>query len=134
MIRIPVFDQFNLREGLIAGITFFLVTATVTGLIENPLYVRKVPVTALDYSFLFTTSMLAGLYFGKEKCSVTDGRLMSVGGLTGFLAFGCPICNLFLLAFFSTSAIMTYFDPLRPFLGLFSTLILAIILFRNSKE
>mgnify|MGYP006875055425 CR=1 FL=1 len=134
MIRIPVFDRFNVREGLIATITFSLVTATVTGLIENPLYVRKVPLTALDYIFLFTTSMLAGLYFGKEKSSVTEGRLMSVGRLTGFLAFGCPICNLVLLAFFSTSVIMTYFDPLRPLLGLFSTLILAILLFENSRK
>ncbi len=125
------FEDFDLKKGAGAALLFLTITGVVTGLIPNPIYVRMVPITFLDYLFLFTTSALAGLYFGKESCSVLGGRLAGLGGLTGFLAFGCPVCNALLLAFFSSSAIMTYFDPLRPFLGVLSTALLGFFVYRD---
>lgn len=126
-------DSFNLKKASLVSSLFFLITGVVTGLIPNPVYVRMVPITALDYLFLVTTSVLAGYYFGKKQCSVLEGRLAGLGGLTGFLAFGCPVCNVILLSFFSSSALMTYFDPLRPFLGVFSTLLLGVFIYRDSR-
>lgn len=122
---------FNIPRALAAGTVFFIVTGAVTGLIPNDLYVRMVPITILDYFFLFTTSVLAAVYFGAEKCSAFGGKLAGIGGVTGFLAFGCPVCNVLLMAFFSTSAVMTYFDPLRPFLGVVSTLMLGLFVYRD---
>ena len=124
-------DGFDLVKGFGAGALFLVVTGLVTGLIPNPVYVRMVSITLLDYFFLVTTSVFAGYYFGKEECSVFDGRLAGIGGVTGFLAFGCPICNAILLAFFSSSALMAYFDPLRPFLGVFSTVLLGLLIYRD---
>ncbi|MFB6115670.1 MAG: hypothetical protein ABEK04_05310 [Candidatus Nanohalobium sp.] len=124
-------EKFNYLKGLGTGIFFLSLTGIVTGLIPNPFYVRMVPVTALDYLFLITTSILAGLYFGKESCSTTGGRFAGAGGFMGFLAFSCPVCNAILLAFFSSSAIMTYFDPLRPYLGVVSTLMLGFFVYRD---
>lgn len=124
-------SSYDIRRGFIAGALFMIVTGVVTGLIPNPIYVRMVPITFLDYFFLATTSILSGLYFGKKECTVIDSRLSAVGGITGFLAFGCPVCNAVLLAFLSSSAIMTYIDPLRPFLGVFSTLILGFLSYRG---
>lgn len=124
-------DDFNVFKGVSAGFFFLAATGLVTGLIPNPVYVRMVPVTFLDYIFLFSTSLLAGLYFGKENCSVVGDRLAGLSGIMGFFAFSCPVCNMFLLAFFSSSAIMTYFDPLRPYLGVVSTFILAYFFFRD---
>jgi hypothetical protein len=49
--------------------------------------------------------------------------------VAGFLAFGCPICNAFLLALFSSSALMTYFDPLRPLLGAVSVVLFGGLLY-----
>lgn len=123
--------SYNLKKGLAAGIVFFLVTGLVTELIPNPLYTRMVSITVLDYVFLFTTSILAAIYFGKNSCRVTDSRLAGVGGITGFLAFGCPTCNAILLTFFSTSAIIKYIDPLRPFFGLISTATIGLLLSKN---
>ena len=55
-----------------------------------------------------------------------DTDRLAFGGLIGgFLAVGCPICNAVLLALFSSSALMTYFDPLRPLLGAVSVALLA---------
>lgn len=124
-------EDFSIMKGVAAGFFFLFVTAFVTGLIPNPVYVRMVSVTPIDYFFLLSTSLLAGLYFGKENCSVTGERLAGLSGFMGFFAFSCPICNMFLLAFFSSSALMAYFDPLRPYLGLISTLLLGYFFFRD---
>ena len=126
-------SRFKFSRGISAGLIFLTVTGAVTGLIPNPFYVRMVPVTLLDYLFLFTTSFLASLYFGKRQCTVTEGRLAKVSGLTGFLAFSCPVCNAVLVAFFSSSAIMSYFDPLRPLFGVTSTLLLGILIYRDFR-
>jgi len=129
----PDIEGYNLKKGALAGLVFFLVTGVVTGLIPTPIYHRMVPITAFDYLFLFTTSFLAAFYFGKEKCEVVDNRIAALGGATGFFAFACPICNAVLLAFFSSSAIMAYIDPLRPFLGVVSTAALAGLVLRERR-
>lgn len=123
-------QKYNLKKALIAGIFFFSITGLVTDLIPNPFYVRKVPITLLDYMFLATTTVLSAVFFGKEECGELDRKLSYFGGATGFLAFACPTCNLFLLTFFSSSALLTYFDPVRPLLGVFSTIILTILIWR----
>ena len=133
-IDFPQPHGYNLKKSLFYGALFFTATGVVTGLIPTPLYVRMVPITFLDYFFLFTTSVLAAVFFGKKKCSITESRLAKIGGVTGFIAFGCPTCNIFLLAFFSTSAIMTYIDPLRPLLGITSTVILILLLVREQIQ
>lgn len=123
-------QKYNLKKAAIAGVLFFFITGLVTGLIPNPFYIRKVPITLLDYVFLATTTVLSAAFFGKQECGELDRRLSYFGGATGFLAFACPTCNLFLLSFFSSSAILTYFDPLRPLLGIVSTTVLAILIWR----
>ncbi|WP_414838124.1 hypothetical protein ACK3SF_01850 [Candidatus Nanosalina sp. VS9-1] len=130
-MKIEEVKGYDVKKSVAASTFFFTVTGVVTGLIPTPFYVRMVPITFLDYTFLFTTSILAGIYFGKEKCTVTDSRLSALGGVTGFLAFSCPICNGLLLAFLSTSAIMAYVDPLRPLLGVISTLVLGYLMLKS---
>ncbi|WP_415383444.1 hypothetical protein [Halosimplex sp. TS25] len=102
-----------------AGVGTFLVFGVVTGLLPNPIYVRMVERTPADYLFLVATAAFAAAFVSQR--SLTDdpiGDRYAAGGIVGgFLAFGCPICNVVLLALFSSSALMTYFDPLRPALG-----------------
>ena len=136
--------------GVAAGLGVFALFGLVTGLIPNPLYVRMVPRTPVDYLFLTLTAVLAGVYTAQriatdtvdaqlEEATDTDAASSedrwAIGGLVGgFLAVGCPICNAFLLALFSSSALMTYFDPLRPLLGAVSVAILAgLIVVRNRR-
>jgi len=123
-------DRRDVLRGIVVGVGTFLVFGTVTGLIPNPLYVRMVARTPLDYLFLFATSAFAAAFVYQRSLAdepVGDGAATG-GVLTGVLAFGCPICNAVLLALFSTSALMTYLDPLRPVLGVGSIVLFVGIL------
>ena len=52
-------ENFNVLKGLVSAVFFLLVTGAVTGLIQNPLYVRMVPITVFDY-FFFTVNVGTG--------------------------------------------------------------------------
>lgn len=112
----------DLLLAIAVGLGVFLVFGAVTGLVPNPLYVRMVARTPADYLFLFATAAFAAAFVYQRSLAVEPlGDGVAVGGVaTGVLAFGCPICNAFLLALFSNSALLTYFDPLRPLLGVAS--------------
>ncbi|QFU83146.1 hypothetical protein [Natronorubrum aibiense] len=134
--------------GTVAAVGVFSLVGLVTGLIPNPLYVRMVPRTPTDYLFLILTALLAGVYTAQRlSTDVVESELeeddagtgsedrWAMGGLAGgFLAVGCPICNAFLLALFSSSALMTYFDPLRPLLGAISVALLAGLIYTRHKR
>jgi len=127
--------------GATAGIGVFLLFGLVTGLIPNPLYVRMVPRTPVDYLFLTSTALLAGAYTaqrlatervepGLEGDDTSGEDRLAFGGLVGgFLAVSCPICNVVLLALFSSSAVMTYVDPLRPVFGALSAVLLVGLIY-----
>ena len=113
----------------------FVLFGTVTGLIPNPLYIRQVPRTPLDYLFLTTTAAFLGVYtFQRANPQYGDEKTATAGAVLGFLSFGCPICNVFLLALFSSSALMTYFDPLRPILGIVSVAFFVGLLYSRSQR
>ncbi|RKD89038.1 hypothetical protein [Halopiger aswanensis] len=158
-VRPILSDRQAMAYGGAAGVGVFLLFGLVTGLIPNPLYVRMVPRTPVDYLLLTLTALLAGVYTaqrlatrvvgadsdhdadaGNADGSGTVGDFgedrLAIGGLVGgFLAVGCPICNVVLLALFSSSALMTYFDPLRPVLGVLSvTLLAGLIYVRHSRS
>ena len=107
----------------------------VTGLIPNALYVRMVPRTPLDYIFLVLTAGFLGAYtLQRTNNRRDDDKAAAASTAIGFLAFGCPICNAFLLALFSSSALMTYLNPLRPLLGGVSVVLFAGLLYARSQS
>lgn len=109
-------------------ISFFFFSIP-TAVITNPFFTRMTPVYWYDYIYLIADSILLGIYlgltFGKtqiKQCKV-KGKAFS-GGILGFLGIACPICNKILLLLFGVSFLMIYFEPIRPYLGLLSMLIL----------
>lgn len=108
----------------------FVLFGTVTGLLPNPVYVRMVSRTPADYLFLVATAAFAGAFvYQRSLAEEPIGDRFAAGGVVGgFLAFGCPICNAVLLALVGSSALMTYFDPLRPILGVVSVVFFAALL------
>jgi hypothetical protein len=122
-------------KAVLISVGTFVLFGVVTGLIPNPLYIRQVPRTPLDYLFLTTTAAFLGIYtFQRTNNQRNDEKTATAGTAVGFLAFGCPICNAFLLALFSSSALMTYFDPLRPLLGMGSIVFFAGLLYSRSQS
>ncbi|MFD1586542.1 hypothetical protein ACFR9U_06080 [Halorientalis brevis] len=119
-------SRLRLAKGAAVSLGSFVLFGVVTGLIPNPIYVRMVPSRPVDYLFLVLTAGLLGVYVAQRPPveDRSDDRLATLGTVGGFLAFGCPICNAFLLALFSSSALMTYFDPLRPLLGAVAVVLL----------
>jgi hypothetical protein len=122
--------------GAAAAFGVFAFFGTVTGLIPNPLYVRMVPRTYTDFLFLSLTSVLVGVYMTQrvtcEECA-TDGWAFA-GTAGGFFAVACPICNVLLLTAFSSSALMTYFDPYRPVLGAVSVVVLVTAVYLQRRK
>ncbi|WP_425433266.1 hypothetical protein [Haloarcula nitratireducens] len=113
----------------------FVLFGVVTGLLPNPIYVRMIPRTTLDYLFLALTAGFLGFYtLQRTTRKSRDGKTATASAALGFLAFGCPICNAFLLALFSSSALMTYFNPLRPLLGVVSVILFAGLLYVRSQR
>jgi len=55
-------------------------------------------------------------------------RLASVGGLLGFLAVGCPVCNKLVVVALGTTGAMSWFAPIQPILAVASVVVLAIAL------
>jgi hypothetical protein len=125
----------RLAKGAAVSVGAFLLFGAVTGLVPNPIYVRMIPRTPLDYLFLTLTALLLGVYSVQRAPEESrDDGVAVLGTVGGFLAFGCPICNAFLLALFSSSALMTYFDPLRPYLGVVAVASLAgLVYYRHSR-
>jgi len=122
-------------KATLVGVGAFVVFGIVTGLIPNPLYIRQVPRTPLDYLFLTATGAFLGAYsLQRTNDGRNDEKAATAGTVLGFLAFGCPICNAFLLALFSSSALMTYFDPLRPLVGVVSVAFFAGLLYSRSRS
>jgi len=125
----------RLLEAIAVGGGVFVLTGVVTGLLPNPLYVRMVPRTPADYLFLTATALFAGAFvYQRSAASATEDRFAAGGVVAGFLAFGCPICNALLLALFSSSALMTYFDPLRPLLGAVTTVFFVGVLYYQRRR
>lgn len=125
----------RLATASLVGAGSFVLFGAVTGLLPNPIYIRQVPRTPLDYLFLVLTAGFLGLYTLQRP---SDGRdddgAATASAAVGFLAFGCPICNAALLALFSSSALMTYFDPLRPLLGAVSVALFGWLLYARSRR
>jgi len=118
------------------SVAVFVLFGAITGLLPNPIYVRMVERTPADYLFLVATAAFAGAFvYQRSLAEEPIGDRFAAGGIVGgFLAFGCPICNVALLALFSSSALMTYFDPFRPLLGAVSVVFFVGLLYYQRRR
>lgn len=132
----PSLPRPRLLRSAVVVVGTFVLFGTVTGLLPNPVYVRMVARTPADYAFLAATALFAGAFtYQRSLAENPFGDGLATGGVvTGFLAFGCPVCNAVLLALFGSSALMTYFDPLRPLLGVASVAAFAGLLYYQRRR
>lgn len=116
-----------------------LVTALVTGLptemIGNPWFVRMTPVLWWNRPVWLLTAVLAGLLLATY---VRDGRTETaperstrrggVGGVLGYLAIGCPVCNKLVVVALGTTGALNWFAPVQPLLAVGGVVLLAVAL------
>jgi len=57
-----------------------------------------------------------------------SGRALA-GTLLSFFSVGCPVCNKVVVLLLGLGGAMTFFNPLRPFLGLASIVLMSVTLF-----
>ncbi len=127
----------NVLYGVVSGIVVFLVFGIPTALIPTGLFKRMTQVTAFDYIFLILVPILFGIFVSiylknkktkKKTCAVTGGFI------SGWLAVICPICTSLLIYIFGASFLLTYFDPVRPFFGALSVVVLSILIYFEKKN
>ncbi|WP_406707854.1 hypothetical protein [Streptomyces halobius] len=106
-------------------------------MIPNPLFTRTVPTPAWGYPALAVTAALAGLLLAtyvRTGASADDRRprrMGMLGGLLGFFAVGCPVCNKLVLLAIGTSGALSIWQPLQPLLAVVSVVLLAVATVRR---
>ncbi len=117
-----------------AGLATALVTGLPTEMIANPWFSRMVPATWWSRPVWALTAVLTGLlaatYVRRPVEAGTDRsvRRGGIGGVLGYLAIGCPVCNKLVVLALGTSGAMTWFAPLQPLLAVGAVVLLSIAL------
>lgn len=120
------------RAGLFAA-PLFVALGTITALWPNPLFVRMTPVTAWDFVLLTAEALLLGLYLGLRAPGCAVGRA-GLGGVLGFLGFGCALCNKLLLLVLGGPLILQFVEPWRYPLGALGIAVLALALWHKARR
>ena len=68
---------------------------------------------------------------GKDKLYNASA---TTGGVFGFLTFGCSICNKILIFFLGVAGVLTYFEPIRPMLGILSIGLLGFAVLTKARR
>ncbi|HLD18616.1 MAG TPA: hypothetical protein VJB90_01240 [Candidatus Nanoarchaeia archaeon] len=98
------------------------------------------PAGWLEQLSLALTSALIGIYAGltyykkQTKPSIACNSLVTGGGVAGFLTFGCSLCNKILVFLIGITGVLTYFDPIRPFLGFLSIGLLSTAIIMKIRQ
>jgi uncharacterized protein with PQ loop repeat len=115
---------------LVIATALFLMMGTLTALWNNQYFIRMTPVTDWDFVILSLESLLIGFFFGIQAphCAV---KKAGFGGIFGFLGFGCSLCNKLLLLVFGSGFLLTYFEPIRYYVGAAGILIFSFALYQK---
>ncbi len=122
------------------AILSYMVFGIVTAIISNRFFTRMTPFGLWDQISLIVTSVLLGAYVGLAYYAKSSGKdnvcntTATAGGVFGFLTFGCSICNKILVFFLGVAGVFTYFEPIRPFLGIVSILFLGFAIFKKAEN
>jgi hypothetical protein len=131
----------NIRSwliGALSSVAVLLIFGIPTNIIPNRWYTRMIPADIFDYIFLVLSSLLLGTYVGLEyhqrKSNMKCDVLTCSGGIGSFFALSCPVCIKILVLLFGAAALMTYFEPFRPLLGLLSISVLGIAIYYKIRR
>ncbi len=112
------------------AMVMFLVMGTMTALWENPFFIRMTSTNLLDLVILSIESLLIGLFLGIRTSSCATKKA-GIGGVIGFLGFACPTCNQILMLLFGAGFLVTYFEPIRLYVGVAGIFLFSYALYQK---
>ena len=121
------------RELLFAGLLAaagFAFIGTLTALWQNPFFGRMTAVAGYEYVLLAAQALLGGVYLA-VRTPICAAKAAGSGGILGFLGVACPVCNKLLLAIFGSGVLLSYFEPIRLYVGLLGVAALAWAVWRK---
>jgi hypothetical protein len=122
---------------MLAAVGTLLVIGLPADLVPNPVFGRQIEAPAWAWPALVATSVLSGLLLatyvrepalGREtEDPLTDrqGRRGALGGLLGFFAVGCPVCNKIVVLALGYTGALRWFEPVQPYLAVVAVGLLA---------
>ena len=87
-------------------------------------------VNGWDYIILSFESLLISLFFSIQAPHCATKKA-GIGGVLGFVGFGCSDCNKILLLFFGSSFLLSYLEPVRHYAGALGLLLFSYALIRR---
>lgn len=141
----------RLGVAALAAAATVLLMGIPTALIPNPVFGREIAPESWAWPALWATAALSGLlvatYVRVGDGTPDDGarddgalgpdradspsRIGTVGGLLGFLAVGCPVCNKIALIALGYTGAIRWFAPVQPVLAVAGIGLLAYALARR---
>ncbi|WP_423058812.1 hypothetical protein [Brevibacterium linens] len=149
-----LWDRRRIASAAAAAAGSAVVIGLATVLIPNSLFARDIPPVWWDYPVWILTAVLLGMLIAtyvrtpesaseaeaSGRDSMPGGRssgpdsasgsrtgvLGGVGGVLGWFAVGCPVCNKIALLALGYTGALTYFAPLQPILAAASVVLLLV--------
>jgi hypothetical protein len=120
-------------QGVLTAAISFGLLGSVSALWDNPLFMRMTPAGDFEIGLLLAMSVLLGAYVAIRRpfCSM---KFAGGGSVIGFIGIACPVCNKVLLLLFGGELLLTYFEPVRIYVALAGTLMLAGVLVREWQQ
>lgn len=149
-----LWDRRRIGAAAAAATGSAVVIGLATVLIPNSLFARDIPPVWWDYPVWILTAALLGMLIasyvrspGSASTAASNGQaslrggrssgpdaaserrtgvLGGVGGVLGWFAVGCPVCNKIALLALGYTGALTYFAPLQPLLAAASVALLLV--------
>ena len=127
-----LWDRRRIAVAVAAAAGSALVIGVATVLIPNSLFARDIPPVWWDYPVWILTALLIGMLIASYvrgpdvETERRSGILGGAGGILGWFAVGCPVCNKIALIALGYTGALTYFAPLQPILAALSIVLLVV--------
>jgi hypothetical protein len=127
-----LWDRRRVAVAVAAAAGSAVVIGVATVLIPNSLFARDIPPVWWDYPVWILTAVLIGMLIASYvrgpdvEAERRSGVLGGAGGILGWFAVGCPVCNKIALLALGYTGALTYFAPLQPILAALSIVLLVV--------
>ncbi len=120
-------DPALLAASVLGAVAVGLALGIPTDIVPNPWFTRMTPIYTEQYVWWVATSLLSGALLATYLLPRASKKVSPAGslggGILGYLAIGCPVCNKVVVGLIGFSGALNYFAPIQPVLGAVSVLL-----------